>query len=81
MPSVSISFQGDDDERTLLTTIYNPEILPVGVQRQIARFGLVGRRGDNPTVSGLLKSSRSAFTEMIMTYGLDVQVVPHKASA
>lgn len=81
MPNVELSFQGSDDDRSLFTTIHNPEVLPRGLHRQIMRFGLIGPSSAHPEVSGILKSSQRAFIEMIMTYGLTVQVVPHRDPA
>jgi hypothetical protein len=39
------------------------------------RFGLVGATSQKPLLSGKLKGSRKALTELIQTYGLAVQVV------
>lgn len=77
MPNLQVSFQGSD-EWMLFTTIHNPEILPAGLHRQIMRFGLTGPTSTQASICGTLKSSRRAFIEMIMTYGLTVQVIAHK---
>jgi hypothetical protein len=78
--NLEVSFQGSDEDRTLFTVIHNPELLPVGLHRQILRYGLIGPSARHPEVSGMLKGGRSAFMEMILTYGLTVQVVPHRDS-
>ncbi len=76
MKTLEISFRGSDEDRTLFTSIHNPELLPPGLHRQILRYGLIGPSARHPEVSGMLKGSRHAFMEMILTYGLTVQVVP-----
>ena len=78
MLNVEISFRGSDDEGTLFTVIHNPEVLPVGLHHQIKRYGLTGPSGHHPEVSGVLKGSRRALTELINTYGLTMQVVPFR---
>lgn len=76
MLNVEISFRGSDEDGTLFTVIHNPAVLPVGLHHQIKRYGLSGPSNKNPEVSGMLKGSRRALTELIHTYGLTMQVVP-----
>jgi hypothetical protein len=76
MLNVEISFRGSDDEGTLFTVIHNPEVLPVGLHHQIKRYGLSGPSSHDPEISGVLKGSRRALTELIHTYGLTLEVVP-----
>jgi hypothetical protein len=78
MQNVEISFRGSDDDGTLFTVIHNPEVLPVGLHSQVKRFGLGGPSSHNPEVSGVLKGSRRALTELIHTYGLMLHVVPFR---
>ncbi len=78
--TLEISFRGTEEDKTLFAAIHNPELLPPGLHRQILRYGLIGPSTRHPLVSGMLKGSRHAFMEMILTYGLTVQVVPDRDS-
>jgi hypothetical protein len=78
--NLQISFRGSDEDRKLFAVIRNPELLPPGLHRQIQRYGLIGPSRRHPEVSGILKGSRHSFMELIMTYGLTVQVVPDNDS-
>ncbi|HEX5368103.1 MAG TPA: hypothetical protein VFY10_01670 [Dehalococcoidia bacterium] len=79
--TLEVSFQGSDDDRNLYTVIHNPELLSMGLHRQIMRYGLIGPSARHPEVHGTLKGSRHAFMEMILTYGLTVQVVPYRETS
>jgi hypothetical protein len=76
MQNVEISFRGSDDDGTLFTVIHNPQVLPVGLHHQIKRYGLTGPKSHDPEISGVLKGSRKALTELIHTYGLTMEVLP-----
>lgn len=76
MLNVEISFRGSEEDGTLFTVIHNPTVLPVGLHHQIKRYGLSGPSSHNPEISGMLKGTRRALTELIHTYGLTMQVVP-----
>jgi hypothetical protein len=71
-----ISFKGVRGDPSPYVVIYNPKVLPPALTSQIQRFGLVSDRGANPVLAGQLKGNRRAFTEMIQSYGVTVEVVP-----
>ena len=72
---VRLSFEGAFDDPSPITTIHNPKVLPAALLNQVMRYGLVGATREKPLVSGRLKGTRRAFTEMIQTYGLTVEIV------
>jgi hypothetical protein len=72
---VRLSFEGDFEDPSPLTTIHNPKVLPAALLSQVMRYGLVGATREKPLVSGRLKGSRRAFTELIHSYGLSVEIV------
>jgi hypothetical protein len=72
---VKLSFDGTFEDPSPMTTIHNPKVLPAALLSQVMRFGLVGATREKPLVSGKLKGSRRAFTEMIQSYGLNVEIV------
>ncbi len=76
MQNVEISFSGSEDDGTLFAVIHNPSVMPGGLHHQVKRYGLTGPSSHNPLVSGKVKGSRKALTELIHTYGLTMQVVP-----
>ena len=78
MQNVEISFTGSEENGTLFATIHNPSVLPGGLHHQIKRYGLSGPSSANPLLSGTVKGTRRALTELIHTYGLTMEVVPHK---
>ena len=78
MQTVEISFHGSEDDRTLHASIHNPNVLPSGLLHQLKRYGLSGPSLHKPELSGRLNGSRKAITELIHTYGLDINVVPLK---
>lgn len=78
MQSVEISFRGSEDNGTLYAAIHNPSILPSGLHHQMRRYGLSGPSNVNPLLSGTVKGSRRALTELIYTYGFNMEVVPFK---
>jgi hypothetical protein len=81
MENVEISFRGSEDDGTLFAVIHNPRVLPGGLHHQISRYGLTGPSSHNPLISGRVKGTRKALTELIHTYGLTMQVVPFKDRA
>ena len=76
MQNVESSFRCSEDEGTLFALIHNPAVLPGGLHHQIKRYGLSGPSSASPHLSGPVKGSRKALTELIHTYGLTMQVVP-----
>jgi hypothetical protein len=72
---VQLSFEGAFEDPSPLTTIHNPKVLPAALLSQIMRYGLVGATREKPLVSGRLKGSRRAFTELIQSYGLAVEII------
>ena len=78
MENVEISFRGSEDEGTLYAHIHNPTVLPGGLHHQLSRYGLTRPGNASPWISGKVKGTRKAVTELIHTYGLTMQVVPFK---
>ena len=76
MKNVEISFRGSEDEGTLFAMIHNPAVLPGGLHHQLSRYGLKKPGTASPWLSGKVKGTRKAVTELIHTYGLTMQVVP-----
>lgn len=74
--TVKMSFEGSYEDPSPLVVIYNPKALPAALLSQVLRFGLVGATAQRPYLSGKLKGSRKALTEMIQSYGLGVEIVP-----
>jgi hypothetical protein len=74
--TVQISFEGLREDPSPFVVLHNPRVLSPALLSQVLRFGLVGATRQRPHLSGKLKGSRKAFTEMIQSYGLKVQVVP-----
>ncbi len=73
---VKISFEGGSDETAPFVTVYNPRILPGALFSQILRYGLINSRDKESSLSGRLKGNRKAFTEMIQSYGVSIEIVP-----
>ena len=69
---VKLSFEGSREDPSPLVVIHNPAVLPAALLSQVMRFGLVVGRGEKPLLSGKLKGSRKALTEMIQSYGVHV---------
>lgn len=74
--TVRISFEGAFEDPAPFVTIYNARDLPAALYSQIQRYGLIGAAGSRPYLSGKLKGSRKAFTEMIYSYGVTIELVP-----
>ncbi|HLG10211.1 MAG TPA: hypothetical protein VI876_00500 [Dehalococcoidia bacterium] len=74
--TVQMSFEGAYEDPSPLVVVYNPRVLPAALLSQVMRFGLVGATAKRPHLSGKLKGSRKALTEMIQSYGLGVEIVP-----
>jgi len=72
--TVKLSFEGAYEEPSPQTMIYNPGVMPFALFTQVERFGLVGTRKTH--MSGRLKGSRKSFTEVIRSYGLNIEIVP-----
>jgi hypothetical protein len=70
---VKMSFEGAYEEPAPRTVIYNPGVMPFALFTQVERFGLIGTR--KTQMAGKLKGSRMALTEVIKSYGLDVEIV------
>jgi hypothetical protein len=81
MQNVEISFRGSEDNGTLFAAIHNPSILPGGLYTQIRRYGLSGPSNSSPLLSGPVKGTRRALTELIYTYGFAIEVVPLQGTA
>lgn len=73
--TVEMSFTGSAEDASPFTVVYNPSVMPPALLSQVMRFGLVGGTAQHPLLSGKLKGSRKALTEMIQSYGVHVQVV------
>jgi hypothetical protein len=71
-----ISFDGAYEDPSPYVVIHNPKVLSPALTSQVQRFGLVGAREKKPFLSGHLKGSRKAFTEMIQSYGISIEVIP-----
>lgn len=82
MEVINVSFAGSPEEPSPLVAVHNSGALSPALLSQVMRFGLVGGTPEKPLLSGKLKGSRKAFTEMIQSYGHRVQVVsssePHQ---
>lgn len=76
MQTVEISFQGSDDDGSLVVSIRNPNLLPTGLYHQLTRYGLRGPTSQKPYLSGRSNSTRKALTELIQTYGCTLNVIP-----
>jgi hypothetical protein len=74
--TVQLSYQGDYDDPSPMVTIHNPQVMSPALLSQVLRFGLLAATAKRPVVAGKLKGSKKAFTEMIQSYGLGVEVVP-----
>ena len=61
------------DDPSPHVVIHNPKVLSLALLSQLKRFGMVASRDG---LSGKLNGSRKAFTEVIETYGVHVEVVP-----
>ena len=73
--TAEISFTGSAEDPSPMVVVYNPEVFSPALLSQAMRFGLVGGTKQKPLLSGKLKGSRKALTEMIQTYGVHVKVV------
>jgi hypothetical protein len=74
--TVKLSFEGSREDPPPLVVIHNPAVLPAALLSQVMRFGLVAATAKKPFLSGKLKGSRKALTEMIQSYGVHVEIVP-----
>jgi hypothetical protein len=73
--SVRISFDGAVEDEAPFVVIYNPRVMPAALYSQVQRYGLVGAADKKPSLSGKLKGTRKAFTEMIQSYGVRIELV------
>jgi hypothetical protein len=73
--AVKISFEGAIEDEPPFVVIYNPRVMPAALYSQVQRFGLVGATEKKPSLSGKLKGTRKAFTEMIQSYGVRIDLV------
>ena len=71
--AVMISFQGEEDNPYVI--VYNARVLPRALFSQILRYGLATSSDKKTSLSGRLKGSTRAFTEMIRSYGVHIDVV------
>ncbi len=71
--TVKLSFEGEYEEPAPRTVIFNPSVMPFALFTQVERFGLVGTR--KTQIVGKLKGTRRSLTEVIKSYGLDVEIV------
>ena len=74
--TVKMSFEGAFEDPSPHVVVYNPKVLSPALLSQVMRFGLIGATAKRPVLSGKLKGSRTAFTEMIQSYGVAVEIVP-----
>jgi hypothetical protein len=74
VPNVKISFTGLDEYNESLVVVHNPNVLPPPLLSQVMRFGLMTGSGATPSLSGRLKGTREAFTKMIESYGVGVEL-------
>ena len=73
--TVEMSFEGAVEDPSPHVVVYNPRVLSPALLSQMMRFGLVGATVQKPLLSGKLKGSTKALTELIHSYGFLVQVV------
>ena len=79
-PTVKLSFQGTGSEDlTPRVVLYNPEVLTFACLTQVQRFGLIGDR--KSAMAGRLKGSRKNLTEMLQSYGNNVEIVRASSAA
>ena len=79
-PTVKLSFEGTGSEDlTPRVVLYNPEVLTFACLTQVQRFGLIGDR--KAALTGKLKGSRKSLTEMIQSYGNNVEIVRAASAA
>jgi hypothetical protein len=74
--TVKLSFEGAYEDPSPHVVVHNPKVLSPALLSQVMRFGLIGATAKRPFLSGKLKGNRTAFTEMIQSYGLAVEIVP-----
>ena len=74
--NVKISFEGAYEDPSPHVVIYNPLVMPAALLSQVMRFGLIKHAGEKIFLSGHLKGNRKAFTEVIQSYGVAIDVVP-----
>jgi hypothetical protein len=72
-PTVRITFEGAHDELSPHVIVHNPEVLSFACLAQVNRFGLLGDRQGRLT--GRLRGTRKTLTEMICTYGNNIEYV------
>ncbi|MPZ50479.1 MAG: hypothetical protein GEU75_14475 [Dehalococcoidia bacterium] len=73
---VRISFEPSfQDDPSPHVVVLNPGVLPFALRSQVARFGLVETADGKSTLSGNLKGNRGGFTQMIESYGVEIEVV------
>ena len=73
---VRISFEpSHDSDGAPLCVVINPGILSFALRSQVSRFGLVGGADRSAAISGKLRGNRAAFTQMIESYGHEIEIV------
>ena len=72
-PTVKMSFEGGRDEGTPHVIVYNPDVLSFACLTQVNRFGIIGDR--KVQIAGKLKGSRKSLTEMIQSYGNNIEII------
>ena len=73
---VKISFEASyENDASPFVVVLNPSVLPLALLSQVARFGVVGASDRKIALSGKLKGNREGFTQMIQSYGLEVEIV------
>ena len=73
-PTVKMSFESAHaDDLAPHVIIYNPEVLSFACLTQVNRFGLIGDR--KTSLAGKLKGTRKSLTEVIRTYGNNIEFV------
>jgi hypothetical protein len=70
---VRISFEGGHDEASPRVVVHNPEVLSFACLTQVNRFGLLSDREGR--LAGRLRGNRRTLTEMILTYGNNIEYV------
>ena len=71
---VRLSFQpAYEEDPSPNVVLYNPSIMPFALFSQVTRFGLIGDK--HTRMAGNLKGNRKGLTEMIKSYGFEVEIV------
>jgi hypothetical protein len=73
---IRISFEPSRaNDESPMVVLLNPIVLPGALLSQVKRFGLVGTADRTSALSGYLKGNRQAFTQMIQSYGVQIEII------